>query len=487
MVHYIHSRSSCCRSTNGKCYCLTYDCSFLCQTCSTLTIRPAALTDIATAFDSSKFVTNLSVSLYMLAMAIFPLYWSSFSEILGRRTIYLSSFLVYFIFNVLSAESQNIAMFLVMRIFSGGAAASVQAVGAGTIADVWHVKERGRAMGIFYLGPLCGPLIAPIVGGALAQGLGWRSPMWFQVIYGAVVWIFILLFLPETLKALKSVVAEAEQEVMASEKDVPEGTIGIVLSRTTTRQTVKLRSKKYAAMFRTCFIDPLAIILNLRSPAVALTVYYASVTFGCLYVLNISVQQTFSSQPNGFSTIIVGLLYIPNSLGYFVSSLLGGKWVDHIMHREARKAGRYDEDGKLVFHPEDRMRENVWLGAIMYPTALLWYGWSAQEGVLWICPMIANFFFGVGTMLCFGAITTMLTEFMPDRASHGVALNNFIRNIFACVGSAVAEPVIDAIGNGWIFTILGIWTLLSGPIVIWAIKTYGDRWRENSARRLAAS
>ena len=68
-----------------------------------------------------------------------------------------------------------------MRMLSGGAAASVQAVGAGTIADIWEVKERGRAMGIFYLGPLCGPLLAPIIGGALNEGLGWRSVQWFQV------------------------------------------------------------------------------------------------------------------------------------------------------------------------------------------------------------------------------------------------------------------------------------------------------------------
>lgn len=89
-------------------------------------------------------------------------------------------------------------------------------------------------------------------------------------------------------------------------------------------------------------------------------------------------------------------------------------------------------------------------------------------------------------MLVFGIVTTMLTEFMPKHASHGVALNNFIRNIFACVGSLVAEPIIDAIGNGWLFTILGCWTLFSGPLVIWAIKTYGDRWRASNARKLEA-
>jgi multidrug resistance protein len=124
----------------------------------------------------------------MLSMAIFPLWWSAFSEAFGRRSIYLISFILFVLFGILSAVSNSIAMLVVMRMLSGGAAASVQAVGAGTIADVWMPKERGRAMGIFYLGPLCGPLFAPIIGGALAQRWNWRATLWFLVIYGGELW-----------------------------------------------------------------------------------------------------------------------------------------------------------------------------------------------------------------------------------------------------------------------------------------------------------
>ncbi|KAK2065473.1 MFS general substrate transporter [Colletotrichum caudatum] len=119
-----------------------------------------ALPEMAKEFGVSPTVTNLSVALYMLAMAIFPLWWSSFSETLGRRTIYLLSFILFVVFSILSAVSVNISMLIVMRLFGGGASASVQAVGAGTIADIWEPRERGRAMSIFYLGPLAGPLLA---------------------------------------------------------------------------------------------------------------------------------------------------------------------------------------------------------------------------------------------------------------------------------------------------------------------------------------
>lgn len=78
----------------------------------------------------------------------------------------------------------------------------------------------------------------------------------------------------------------------------------------------------------------------------------------------------------------------------------------------------------------------------------------------------------------------MLTEFMPRKASNGVALNNFVRNIFSCVGSAVTEPLIVAIGNGWLFTGMGVICVTSGAFSIWAMKKYGGHWRVNMDEKI---
>jgi predicted MFS family arabinose efflux permease len=92
--------------------------------------------------------------------------------------------------------------------------------------------------------------------------------------------------------------------------------------------------------------------------------------------------------------------------------------------------------------------------------------------------MLANFFLGVGNMLILALTTTMLTEFIPRRASSGIAINNFVRNIFSFTGAFAAEPIINAIGNGWLCTILGLWNLISGLAVIWTMRTQGDKWRQ---------
>ncbi|KAF2748318.1 MFS general substrate transporter [Sporormia fimetaria CBS 119925] len=425
------------------------------------------LGEIARDLHASPVLANMSVGVYMLAMGVFPLWWSAFSEDgAGRRSIYIISFALFLVFGVLSAVSTNISMLVVCRTLSGGAAASVQVLGAGTIADIWEVKERGRALGLFYLGPLCGPLLAPIIGGVLGQGLGWRSTQWFLVIYGGLTLILIVFCLPETLPT-----REPPGPTLPTHEKSPTST---PLTPTRTHTSVVNKTTSLLRYLHKLFISPLSILAWLRFPPVALTVYYASITFGSLYFLNISLQHTFSRAPYNFSTLLLGLLYIPGSLGYVLASLIGGRWLDTIMAREALRASRFDSAGKLIYHPEDRMRENAWLAGITWPIALIWYGWSAGSGVHWSCPLIANFWFGVGSMLIFSMVTTMLTELLPRRASAGVAINNFVRSAFCFAAAVSAEPLIGWVGEGWLMTVLGVWSLGTGAGVIWGMGE-GDR------------
>ena len=154
-------------------------------------------------------------------MAIFPLWWSAFSEVLGRRTIYLVSFALFTIWNIVAAVSTSMAMLVVMRVLGGGASSSVLAIGAGTLADIWEPKERGRAMGIFILGPMLGPLLAPVICVVLAQAWGWRSTQWFQVIYGGVLLVVLLLCLPETLARREVGASAVEQDTAADSNRKP--------------------------------------------------------------------------------------------------------------------------------------------------------------------------------------------------------------------------------------------------------------------------
>lgn len=382
---------------------------------------------------------------------------SALSERHGRRTIYLLSFSLFLVFSCISAVSVNIAMLVVFRILSGGAAASVQSVGAGTVADIWEPKVRGRAMGVFYLGPLCGPGLAPVIGGALTQGLRWRSTLWFLTIFGGVMLILIFLCLPETVPRRAPKPADLNAK----------------------------KPSKAAVVFRAIF-GPFQVLALLRYPPIIVAVWSGAIAFFTMFILNVSIQATFEKAPYNFSIILVGLVYLAPTIGYAFSSLLGGRWIDYIMAREARKANRYDENGKLKFLPEDRMKENIWLALTLYPASLIWYGWSVDKGLHWAIGCVACVVFGLGVMLVMGTVNTVLTEFTPKKSSSGVALANFLRNVLSCTGAVITQPLIDAMGTGWMCTMVALIALVTGNAAIFALRTWGPQWRVMMDRKLNA-
>lgn len=103
-------------------------------------------------------IAALTVTIYILGFALGPLFISPLSEIYGRLIVYHVGNGVYLGFTVGCALSTNTAMFMVFRFMCGVAAASPMSIGGGTIADLYRQEERGKAMALFGLGPLLGPV-----------------------------------------------------------------------------------------------------------------------------------------------------------------------------------------------------------------------------------------------------------------------------------------------------------------------------------------
>ncbi|KAF8455101.1 major facilitator superfamily domain-containing protein [Terfezia claveryi] len=277
-----------------------------------------ALNLISEDFNASDSITNLNVAFYMGSMAVFPMYWSRFSEVHGRRTVYLTSFTAFTLFNLAAALVPKSALWflILMRIGSGGSAGAVQAVGAGTISDIWEVRERGKAMGWFYLGPLLGPLIAPLIGGGVASKFGWRGTMWFIFFFGVVLWILLVTVLPETLRRKTQVnhINEKKDEHLVDNdpRDVEEN--ASVLSsmvnfdsapaspdspaadssslpnpgnkkESRNKQTQPEPRSKMCRFWSSVWyavFDPITALKYIRYPPVALTIWYGSLSFMCL-------------------------------------------------------------------------------------------------------------------------------------------------------------------------------------------------------------
>ncbi|KAL6934914.1 hypothetical protein ACO0R3_000879 [Hanseniaspora guilliermondii] len=171
-----------------------------------------ALRDIEKEYKTTATKTNISVGVYLLALGIFPIYHSSFSEMHGKRNVYVVSFMMLFVFCLLLClVSHNISTFIILRFFCGVFSSSVQSLGAGTLADIYEPERRGSMFGFFYLGSLLAPLLAPIIGALLCNSFNWKSTQWFVLIFSIVVLLLLVFCLPETstdFRTKKTIIAD---------------------------------------------------------------------------------------------------------------------------------------------------------------------------------------------------------------------------------------------------------------------------------------
>ncbi|KAJ1648972.1 hypothetical protein IWQ61_009797, partial [Dispira simplex] len=133
-----------------------------------------ALNIVQEEMNTTSAMIKLTVSLYLVGMAVAPIVWGTVSDTSGRRPVYIVSFIIYIGACIGNAMANSIELLLAMRLIQSLGSSSVMAVGAGSICDIYEAKQRGRALGLFYLGALLGPVIGPIAGGYISQHLSWR-------------------------------------------------------------------------------------------------------------------------------------------------------------------------------------------------------------------------------------------------------------------------------------------------------------------------
>ena len=99
------------------------------------------------------------------------------SEAYGRKYSILIPIFALSLFSFASATAKDIQTLLITRFFGGVFGGAPLSNVGGVLADVWPVTQRGPALLLWGLTITIGPLIAPIIGGALVIAepeVGWR-------------------------------------------------------------------------------------------------------------------------------------------------------------------------------------------------------------------------------------------------------------------------------------------------------------------------
>jgi len=130
---------------------------------------------IAKSFEATTSQASWVLSGYLLAASIFLAFAGRAADLLGRKRIYLTGFLVFVSASLMCAAAANIKMLVGARIFQGAGAACLMAVGPAIVTRSVPAEQRARGLGIQIGVTYVGLTIGPSVGGLIAGALGWNA------------------------------------------------------------------------------------------------------------------------------------------------------------------------------------------------------------------------------------------------------------------------------------------------------------------------
>ena len=140
-------------------------------------------------FQTDYRLMQLSVALFLGAIAILQIFVGPLSDRFGRRPVLLIGLAVFLVATIGCLTAQSAEVFLVFRI--GQAAVGVAMVLSRAIArDMFDQSKAASMIGYITMGMAVVPMISPAIGGALDEAFGWKANFWvFLVLGGAVFWL----------------------------------------------------------------------------------------------------------------------------------------------------------------------------------------------------------------------------------------------------------------------------------------------------------
>ncbi|KAH7136729.1 major facilitator superfamily domain-containing protein [Dactylonectria estremocensis] len=416
--------------------------------------------DIMVEFKSANVnLATFLVSVYVLGFAFGPLIAAPLSEIYGRALIFNIGNVLFVIFTVATALSQNMGMMIAFRFLMGFVGSTPITNGSGTISDMFPIEQRGKAMAVWAMGPLLGPCIGPVAGGFMIQDVGWRWVFWVIAIAAGILTVVCYFVVTESYHPTL-----LQWKTNRMKKETGNKDLYSVLD-------VKQISTK--TKFEHAIVRPMKMLFT-HPPVFAISLYIA-VVYGVLYLMFSTFTFVFAQQ-YGFGTGIIGLSYIPTGVGMLMGTVTFGIITDIIIKKKLAT-------GEATT-PEDRVP--IWLTVpcgLTIVVSLFWYGWAAESNTHWIVPMIGVAFFCFGLMGIMMCLQVYLIDVYVQYAASVIAAVTVLRSLLGALLPLAGLSMYNSLGLGWGNSILAFLSLVLVPVPV-IFRFYGAKIRAKSPDNL---
>lgn len=168
-------------------------------------LQPLALNLVAPAapnlsrhFGASYATIQLTLTLFLVAVALTQLVSGPLSDRFGRRPCVNAGIALFVVGSLLGAIAPSIELLLLARVLQGAGSGSVFALSRAIIRDTATRDQAASQIATVTMVMVVAPMVAPWLGGQIETAFGWRMILWFMTVTGTIVLLLTMLRLPET-------------------------------------------------------------------------------------------------------------------------------------------------------------------------------------------------------------------------------------------------------------------------------------------------
>lgn len=153
---------------------------------------PTLVRELNTDFATVQWV----VLAYLLTLAALLLSVGRLADMIGKKRIYTSGFVIFTIGSFLCGLATNIYLLILFRVVQAVGATMILALGVAIVTESFPKKERGKALGIIGTIVSIGIVIGPTLGGIIIDSLSWHWIFFVNIPVGILGIFMVIRFVP---------------------------------------------------------------------------------------------------------------------------------------------------------------------------------------------------------------------------------------------------------------------------------------------------
>jgi MFS transporter, DHA1 family, multidrug resistance protein len=157
-----------------------------------------ALPETARALNVSPGAIQLTITLYLIGLAIGQLIYGPISDRFGRRPVLIAGLGLFTLAGIATAAAPGVLTLVVARVLQSIGACSGLVLGRAIVRDLAPPDRAAAQLAMLTLVMSAAPAIAPVLGGYATAWIGWRAAFALLAIVGAATLVLAVLLLPET-------------------------------------------------------------------------------------------------------------------------------------------------------------------------------------------------------------------------------------------------------------------------------------------------